>query len=53
VIKEKKYAIIVLSLKSTIRDNEKDNELKKLADKNGIDLQLRKSLVTLEIPAII
>ena len=52
VIKEKKYAIIILSVKSTIRDNEKDNELKELANKNCINLQLRKSLVTLEIPAI-
>jgi hypothetical protein len=52
VIKEKRYAIIVLSVKSSIRDNEKDNELKELADKNCIDLQLKKSLVTLEIPAI-
>ena len=52
VIKEKRYAIIILSVKSSSRDNEKDNELKELADKNCINLQLRKSLVTLEIPAI-
>ena len=52
VIKERKYAIIVLSVKSNLRDNQKDTELKELAEKNSIDLQLRKSLVTLEIPAI-
>ncbi len=52
VIKDKKYSIIVIKLKSNIRDDTKDNELKEMADKNCIDLILRKSFVTLEIPAI-
>lgn len=52
VIKEKRYVIITLSLKSDTRENKNDNELKSLAEKNFINLQLRNSLVVLEIPAI-
>lgn len=52
ILKEKKYAVIVLELKSNQRNNETDSELKKLANKNCIDMQLKKERVTLEIPAI-
>lgn len=53
VFKEKKYAIVVLELKSNARKSEIDKELKELADKNCINIQLQKSTVILEIPSII
>jgi hypothetical protein len=52
VIKDKKYAIIVLKLISSERVKDKDNELKKLAQKNCIDIELTNSSITLEVPAI-
>jgi hypothetical protein len=52
IIKEKKYAIIVLKLLGKGRTNDKDNELKKLAEKNCIDIELTSSSITLEVPAI-
>ncbi|CAA6823439.1 MAG: Unknown protein [uncultured Sulfurovum sp.] len=51
-IKNKKYAIIVLELTSSNRNNKMDKELKVLAQKNCIDINLQKESVTLEIPAI-
>jgi hypothetical protein len=53
VFKEKKYAIIVLELKSNTRKSEIDKELKELAEKNCINIQLQKNTVTLEVPSII
>jgi hypothetical protein len=53
VLKEKRYAIIVLTLKSNKRKNEKERELKNLANKNCINIQFQKNLITLEVPAII
>jgi len=53
IIKDKKYAIIVLKLTSNAREHVKDTELKKLAEKNCIDIELKDSSITLEIPAII
>ncbi len=52
IIKEKRYSIIVLILTSNSRKADKDHELKELADKNCIALQLKKSFISLEIPAI-
>lgn len=52
VIKEKKYAIIVLKLLGEGRAKDKDNELKKLAEKNCIDIELTNASITLEVPAI-
>jgi len=52
VIKEKKYAIIVLELRGEKRVIEKDNELKKLAQKNCIDMVATDTYIGLEIPAI-
>lgn len=51
--KEKKYAIIVLALKSNIKVNEVDEELKDLAGKNFISMHLKEGDIRLEIPAII
>ncbi|CAA6818874.1 MAG: Unknown protein [uncultured Sulfurovum sp.] len=52
MIKEKKYSIIVLELKSDTRKSEADKELKKMANKNCIDIQFKKGSITLEVPAI-
>jgi len=52
VLKENKYAIIVLELKGSIRKDEKDETLKELAERNFITMQLEKNRVILEIPAI-
>lgn len=52
IIKNNKYAIIFLEMRSNERDESADKELMKLADKNCINLQLKKSLISLEIPAI-
>jgi hypothetical protein len=53
VLKDKRYAIIVLTLKSNKRKDEKERELKNLANKNCINIQFQKNLITLEVPAII
>ena len=53
VFKNKKYAIVVLELKSNARKNEIDEELKDLASKNGINIQLQRNTVSLEVPSII
>jgi len=52
IIKEKKYSIIVLSLKSMDIKHKDDQELKDLAHKNCINIQLEKHTISLEIPAI-
>ena len=52
VMKEKRYAIIVLELKGDIKGSELDEALKSLADKSFINIQLQKNAVILEIPAI-
>ncbi|CAA6804906.1 MAG: Unknown protein [uncultured Sulfurovum sp.] len=53
VFKEKKYAIIILELKSHTRKKEIDKELEILADKNCINIQLQKNRIVLEVPAIV
>ena len=53
VFKEKKYAIVVLELKSNTRKNEIDEELESLAQKNCINIQLQKNTMVLEIPSIV
>jgi hypothetical protein len=53
VFKDKKYAIVVLELKSNGRKDELDRELKELADRNCINIILEKSTVILEIPSIV
>lgn len=52
VIKDNKYSIILLKMKSDNRDESLDKELMKLAEKNCINLQLTKSIISLEIPSI-
>ncbi len=52
IFKDKKYAIVVLELKSNTRRNEGNEELKNLAAKNGINIQIKKESINLEIPAI-
>jgi len=53
VFKDKEYAIVVLEVKSDVRKNEIEEELESLADKNGINIQLKKNSVVLEIPSIV
>jgi len=52
VLKEKRYTIIVMELKSSVRKDETDEALRELAERNFIAMQLEKNQVTLEIPAI-
>lgn len=52
VIKDKHYIIIILKLEGESRSQDKDEELKKLAEKNCIDITLSNASITLEIPAI-
>jgi len=52
IIKNNKYAIILLKMKSDMRDKASDKELKNLADKNHINLQLNNASLSLEIPAV-
>ncbi|CAA6806953.1 MAG: Unknown protein [uncultured Sulfurovum sp.] len=52
IIKEKKYAIIVLKLEGSTRNNDTDKELKSLANKNCVGINLQENSVTLEVPAI-
>ena len=53
VIKDTRYSIIILEIKGQKRKNERDEELKDLAEKNCINIQLRKNFINLEVPAII
>ena len=52
VVKEKRYSIIILELKSDSRYAEKDKELELLALKNHINIHFKPNKVLLEIPAI-
>jgi hypothetical protein len=52
VVKEKRYAIIILELKSMTRHQEKDKELELLALRNHINIHFKKNKIILEIPAI-
>jgi hypothetical protein len=52
VIKEKKYTIIVLELSGEGRVNERDSELKKLAEKNCMDIAFKETSIVVEVPAI-
>jgi len=53
VVKEKRYSIIILQLKSNNRNSEKDKELELLALKNHINIHFKKNHTLLEIPAIV
>jgi len=53
VVKNERYSIIILQLKSNTREDETDRELELLAHKNHINLHFQKEYATLEIPAII
>jgi hypothetical protein len=52
VVKEKRYSIISLQIKSHQRDNEQDKEIELLSLKNHINIHFKKSTTILEIPAI-
>ncbi len=52
IIKDKRYSIIILKLKSNVRNNERDKELENFAQKNSINIQVQKNAVLLEIPSI-
>lgn len=52
IIKENKYPIILLTMKSETRDESTDKELRQLTEKSCINLQIKESLIALEIPAI-
>ncbi len=53
IIKNKNYSIIVLELKGNLQKEKKKNELRKLADRSAITLQIRDNTIVLEIPAIV
>lgn len=53
VVKERRYSIIVLQLKSNNRNNEQDKELELLALQNHINIHFKKNDALLEIPAIL
>lgn len=52
VVKEKRYSIIILEIKSNSRESEKDKELELLALRNHINIHFKSNRVILEIPAI-
>ena len=52
VVKDKRYSIIILKVKSTSRDKKYDKEIELLALKNHINIHFKKSATILEIPAI-
>jgi len=53
VVKNKRYSIIILQLKSHRRNDEADREIELLAYKNHINMHFKKGEAVLEIPAII
>ena len=53
VVRDKRYSIIILQLKSNTREDETDRELELLAHKNHINMHFQKNHAILEIPAII
>jgi len=52
VVKNKRYSIIILQVKSTFRDKKYDKEIELLALKNHINIHFKESATILEIPAI-
>jgi len=52
VVKNKRYSIIVIQLKSNKRDANNDRDIELLAHKNHINIHFKKQEVILEIPAI-
>jgi len=52
VVKDIRYSIIILQVKSTLRDKEQDKEIELLALKNHINIHFKESTTILEIPAI-
>ncbi len=53
VVKNQRYSIIVIQLKSNKRDESTDREIELLAHKNHINIHFKKQEIILEIPAII
>jgi len=53
VVKDKRYSIIILHVKSTSREKEYDKEIELLALKNHINIHFKESAAILEIPAIV
>ena len=53
VIKNQRYSIIVLKLKSSNREQSHDSEIEFLAHKNHINIHFTRDSIALEIPAII
>ena len=52
VVKNKRYSIIIIQLKSTKREEDTDKEIELLAHKNHINIHFKKQEIILEIPAI-
>ena len=52
IVKDKRYSIIVIQLKSNKREENKDRDIELLAYKNHINIHFKKQEVILEIPAI-
>ena len=52
VLKNKRYSIIVLQIKSNCRESENDKEIELLANKNHINMHFKEEKVILEVPAI-
>ncbi len=53
VIRDKRYSIIILDLKSSKREQGHDSEIELLAHKIHINIHFKSKSITLEIPAII
>jgi len=53
IVKEKRYSIIILQVKSISREKEHDKEIELLALKNHINIHFKESATILEIPAIV
>ena len=53
VVKNKRYSIIVIRVKSNKRDESKDREIELLAHRNHINIHFNKQEIILEIPAIV
>ena len=53
VVKNERYSIIIIQLKSSKREESTDREIELLAHKNHINIHFKKQEIILEIPAIV
>ncbi len=53
IVKNERYSIIIIQLKSSKREESSDKEIELLAHKNHINIHFKKQEIILEIPAII